>query len=332
MLRISSWILPVVASFLVACGGTGLNVSAIDPKQKPEDAVASLEADLAKAGGEQVEALSPKWFKRALESAALAKRLLERKRSPDEILRAAATGKGELKKATEIASLCRATIPDALKARADAVSAGAPSIKKPFKEAEGSFRELTKAIEHNDVLWAKKREPAVVDRYRSLEATAIRESTIGEARTLIAAARKEGAALSLPKTLAMAEGKLKQVDGLVVKTPEDRQKLMTEAKEAHFEAKRLAALHKEIRTQQGIPSEETLLRMEGFLTRVASSLTAADFRDREFAAQVEAIRAAADALKKDQDVVNAKTRTQEDEIKALREKLAKVEAPPPKKP
>ncbi len=331
MRRIWKWIAPAIALTIFACGGTGLNVSPIDPKQKPEDSVASLEADLAKAGGEQVDALSPKWFNRARESAALAKRLLERKRSPEEILRAAATGKGELKKATDIASLCRATIPDALKARADAVAAGSPSIKKQFKEAEGSFRELTKAVEHNDVLWAKKREPSVVERYRSLETTAIRESTIGEARMLIAGARTEGAALSLPKTLAMAEERLKQVDSLVVKTPEDRQKLMTEAKEAHFEAKRLAALHKEIRTQQGVPLEETLLRTEGFLTRVASSLTAADFRDREFAAQVEAIRAAADALKKDQDVVNTKSRAQEDEIKALREKLAKLEAPPPKK-
>lgn len=323
-------LLPLVACMLLlanACAGPGqLAVEPTPTGENPAEQVRRLEYDLGTARENQIDVLSPTWFERSETSLADAKKGLERGDSLSEILKSLAYGRAQLRRAEETADAARAALDEAIKARDLARAAGAASFGKEYPEAEESFLELTKAIEGNDLDRARRNQGKVVRAFDRIELRAIKEQILGEARTLIEQAEREGAARLAPGTLEAARKKLAEADALISEHRHRKEMTHGKAAEAIFHARRLLQVTRQSAKVKAMPPEQTTLWMEGVLHEITGKLSAADMRSEPFALQVQNILATIDGLQKDQQFLAGLVKGQQAELDARKRERIELEA------
>ncbi len=284
-----------------------------------------LEHNLSNARMDQVDILSPTQFAKAEEYLNGAKKRLERGDSPAKIVKKISRAQAELKKAMESSRLAKTELSDVIKAREMARSAGATSYEQDYAEAERKFLNLTKAVEKDKITRARKNAPKVAERYRELELRAIKEQTLGQARTLIKQAEKEGARKFAPKTYAAVQEKLKEVDGFITKNRYQKLKMHNMASEALLQAGRLLQVTRQTKTIKTMKPEHITLWVEGILYDTANKLGTADMRNQPLGTQVENITGSIDALQQDQRFLVNKVKNQQTEIEAMTEQIAFLE-------
>jgi hypothetical protein len=139
-------LLPAAVLMLFACSGNKLEVQPISKSESPQQLINQLDNSIAMAHKNQVNVLAPTWFTRAESSLNAAKKGLEKGDQLSEILDNIATGRAQLQQAEEITKISKTTLPNAIKAREMARTAGATNLGKEYANAEDSFLELTRAI------------------------------------------------------------------------------------------------------------------------------------------------------------------------------------------
>ena len=87
-----------------------------------------------------------------------------------------------------MSAVSRTTLPNAIKAREMARSAGATKFEKQYSELEDKFLRLTKSIEKNNLRYAQNSQENIANQFHLLEVQAIKQDTIGTVRSLIAKA------------------------------------------------------------------------------------------------------------------------------------------------
>ncbi|MGA7105528.1 MAG: OmpA family protein [Candidatus Deferrimicrobiaceae bacterium] len=318
--------LSLAVLFLGGCAGPAqLKVEPIATTENPAAQINRLENDVGTARKDQVNALSPTWFAKAETSLNGAKKGLARGESLSEILQNVAVGRAQLQQAGEMAKVSKATLPDAIKARDLAMGAGATEFGRDFAEVEDSFLDLTKAIENNDLDWARRHQGRVVNAFDQLELRAIKEKTLGEARGLIEKAEREGAKKLAPKTLEVAKRKLAEADKFISGQRYQKEKLQEVASDVVFHARRLAQVTRESEKVKTMQPEQITLWVEGILGRVTGKLAAPDMRNENFNVQEENILGSIDGLQKDQKFLAEKVKTQQAEIETKKKELADLQ-------
>ena len=318
----------VLTAFCCLGLGAGSTVQA-EPFQTTDNLTVQinwLEHNLSNARMDQVDILSPTQFAKAEEFLNNAKKRLERGDSPAKIVKKISRAQTELKKATESSRLAKTELSDVIKAREMARSAGATSYEQDYTEVERKFLDLTKAVEKDKITRARKNAPKVAERYRELELRAIKEQTLGEARTLIKQAEKEGARNLAPKTYAAVQEKLKEVDGFITKNRYQKLKMHNMASEVLLQAGRLLQVTRQTKTIKTMKPEHITLYVEGILYDTAKKLGTADMRDQPLGTQVENIVGSIDALQQDQRFLVTKAKNQQAEIEAMNEQIAFLES------
>ena len=152
-------VLALVLFFLGACGGSNLKVKQISMSENPTEQINRLNNDLQNARNNQIYVLSPTWFAKAEASFNNAVKDRNRGAALSDILNNIAQSKAQLKQAQKVADIANTSLPRIIKRRKLARTSGAPKLGKDYADAEEQFTDLMKAVENNNLRWAKKMKP-----------------------------------------------------------------------------------------------------------------------------------------------------------------------------
>ncbi len=309
----------------VGCGSGSMDVTQISGAENPVEQINQLDRALSESRKNHLNSLSPSWFSKAEAYLRQAKDYRKRGKRADSILESVARGKASLKKAQVVSRLAKTAIPKAIKAREDALRAGAARFTREYGETEAEFLDLTRAIESNDLREAQSEESNVATKYRHLELQAIRESTLGEVERLISKSRAMGAEQITPKSLAKAERALDEADEFVSKHRYNKEQVRDKAERALFHARRLRHLTREGLQVQKMRPEAIVLWIETMLHRIGSKAGAPDMRDQPFPTQVKNIDGSVFAVKADHKFLAEETKVQKTQIAKMKERIASLE-------
>lgn len=314
-----------LALMLGGCATPALQVESISKSENPQELINNLEGDIAIARKNQINVLAPTWFGNAESSLNSAKTYLDDGDELSKILESVALGRAQLQKATDIAKVTKLTIPDAIKARDLARSAGATSLGRDYSSTENRFLELTQAIERENLGYAQKSQGRVTDAYRQLELRAIKVQTIGEVRRLLNDAEAKKLPKIAPNSYAAAKKKLAEADAFITENPYAKEKMHLLAKEALFMARRLHVVADRSLQLEEMAPEQITLWVESMMHAAAQKLGAPDMRDHSFDQQLENILASVAAQQSDHDFMVEKVKTQQNDIAYQQKQIAALE-------
>jgi len=298
--------------------GTGVAGLEKAPMENPVELVNQLGSEISRARTDQLNVLSPNWFKRAESAFISARKDLEQGDEISDIRESVAASRQHLEKAQGFAEISRASLKDAIEARDMSRSAGALKYEKEYRRVENDFLNLTRAIERDNAAYAKKNKGKVIDRYRELEVRAIKEETIGEVRALIAGAEAAGARKIAPLSYSQAVEQLNATDAFISANPYAKKEMHAMAAEALFKANRLAVITDWCNRAKEMPPEEIAFLMEKHLHTVSVELGAPDMRNQDYPTQLENIIGSVNALKQDRSFIAGKNQALQAEMEALK--------------
>ena len=311
--------------FLGACARDQVKVEPMARSENPLDHINRLDNDIGNARRNQVNVLAPTWFAKADTSLKDARAILDRGGELSKVSQKVADGRAQLQRAEEMAQLARTALPDTIKARDLARAAGATHLRENYAEAEEQFLKLTKAIEDNDLKWARRNRAKVTMAFDQLELRAIKEQTLAEVRKLIEQAEKAGARKIAPATFALAEAKLTEADTFISKHRYQKDRIHQTASEALFQAQRLHHVTRQSEKLRTMEPEQITLWVEGILYKTTDKLSAPDMRDRSFDTQVENILGSIAALQGDHQFMASKVKSQQAEIETMKGRIGSLE-------
>ena len=318
-------VLAVALLFLGACGGSNLKVKQISMSENPTEQINRLNNDLQTARNNQIYVLSPTWFAKSEASFNSAVKDRNRGAALADILNNVAQSRAQLKQAQKVADIANTSLPRIIKRRKLARASGAPKLGKDYADAEEQFTDLMKAVENNNLRWAKKNETKVARAFFELELRAIKEQTLGEVRKLLKQAEKENAKKFAPSTFALATNKLKETDAFISKNPYSKEIMLEKANNALFEAWRSIQITRQSKKVKTMRPEEITLWYEKALYQTTNNLSAPDMRNEPFKIQVENILSSITALKKDRNFMIDRAKDQQTEIENLKKQISLLE-------
>ncbi len=318
-------VLIVAVCFLSACAGTTLKMESVAASEKPVEQVTRLDKDIGNARNNQLHVLAPTWFGKAEASLNQAKKGLEDEDELAEVLKNIAYGQAHLQRAKEAGNLVRTELTDVIKSRGLARAAGAINFGEDYAEAEEQFLKLTRAIEKNDLRWARKNKEKVIRTFNELELRAIK-GILDEVRKLIKKGEKRGAKKIAPKTLKIARDKLHDVDAFISQHRYQKEEIHKQSNEALFQARRLLQVIQQSKKIKRMKPEQITLWFEGLLYKTASKLSAPDMRNQPLETQAENILSSVTALVEDHKFMVRKLKTQQADLEHMQTQIASKES------
>lgn len=316
----------IIALFLIgACAESQLKVEPIATSENPTEQVNRLQEEIDDARNRQLDVLSPIWFGKAETSLNEAKEGVALGDELSGILKKVADGRAQLRVAEEKSELVRTALKDAIKARERARAAGAVNLGGDYDKTEKQFVSLAREIEENNLKYAQKNSPKVIQAFDELELRAIKEGAIGAARDLINQAEKERARKITPVTLAIAKRSLQDADAFISENRYEKEEIRKKSNDALFQARRLAQVMRESKKVQTTEPEQTILWFEGMLHEATNKLSAPDARDKDFEAQLQSILGSIDALQEARESMAAKVSAQQTEMENMRKEIVALE-------
>ena len=324
--RYGKWVTGMVAALLLGgCVQTAMKVTPIAKTEHPAALVDRLEQELAAAGKEQVDVLSPTWFAKARMSHAKARTGLKKGIELNAILDHIATGNAQLKQALTFALRSNAQLPQVVKSRNAALDKGARQYAKAFSRAEADFLKLTRAIESDDSKYVQRRKKKVDDQYRSLELQAIKDAALGEIRQLIETAQARKFDRVAPKSYLIARSKMDDAENAITQNRYDDAAIAEKVGIAKFYAERMLHIARTTAAFKEKTTEEMVLFTESQLSRINSLADGPDSRHLSFEEQQTIISDAIAALKRNRSSLSNLVEAKNIEIKRLQQTISHLE-------
>ncbi len=328
------WIVLVILGlFMTGCAQSQVTDASVASSQaiammeNPVELVYQLSSDISQARMEQLNVLSPGWFKKAESAFFNAQKDLEKGNEISDIRESVQESGAYLQKAKEFAEISRTTLTDTLKAREMARSAGATTFEKEYRRVENNFLDLTRAIERDNLSYAQKNRGKVIEGFRELEVRAIKEETIGEVRALIARADAADARKIAPLSYGQALEQRNATDAFISANPYAKEKMHDMAREALFKANRLVVVTEQSNRINTMEPEAIALLMEKQLHTISAALGARDMRDQEYQTQLDNIIGSVASLKNDRTFMSEKNQALQAELETLKDDYqAKIDA------
>ncbi len=265
----------------------------------PMESVAGLEADIARAKQNQLHVLSPDGFAKAEEYLMKAQKGAKEGNEISAILENVAKGKQALQQAEETTKVARTMLPVVIESRDKAHLAGADSLGKEYDDVEKQFKDLTRAIEDNNIRYTQKNAPKVSEAYLALELHAIKANTIGKVVTVIDQAKKEKANKYVPDSLSLAQKKVDDTDAFISANRYAKEEIDKKTREAMFFAQRTLILNNQSKSLEKMEPENIALQMENNLHQITTQLSAPDVRNQPTDIQVKTILGSVTSIQKD---------------------------------
>lgn len=312
-------------ALITACGGTPLKVAPVDKNQNPNDLVGNLGKEITQARADQVDLLSPTWFKKAQNSYGDASEGLKRGDMLSGIQENIARGRAELEQAEAVAARSRDQLAEAIKSRQAARAVNAQQFKDEYDEVENDFLKLTKAMEEGDIKYARAKRQAVSNRYRVLELRAITSAAVGDVRQLLQKEAEQKVPKIAPKSYAQAQQALKQAEAYIGQNRYNREMIRQNAAAARFMAQRAMVIALNCHRLEEMAPEDIALWMEAYLKQTGDQLQAPDHRNSSFDEQQKVNLAAIADLQKGRQADEQALKAKNTSIQTLHHRLAEVE-------
>jgi outer membrane protein OmpA-like peptidoglycan-associated protein len=310
---------------LSACAESQVEIDKVRAPINPAEEVNGFDNRISNAQKNQVNVLAPTSFGKAEGYLIDAQKALQSGDELSEILKMVGLGRIELQRAEEMAQVARTTLPNVIKARGLARAAGATSLGEDYVKAENQFLRLTRAIENNDLRYARDNRMKVAAAFDQLEVRAIKERTLGEARILIKQAEKQGAKRITPMTLEVAHQRLNEADAFISEHRYAKEEILQKSSEALFQAQRLLEVLSQSKKLEKMEPEQITIWVEGIMSQTANGLTAPDMRNESFDTQLENILASIKALQDDREFIASQEKAHVEEIVSLKKQIALLE-------
>ena len=317
----------VVMLMFSACVTTNRTTEIISTENfNSVEEITKLNDEITTARQAQVNALSPDTFAKAEKYYTAAKSSMESGYELSTVKKYIDKSRAALIQAKNTAEIAKETIPDVIEGRKTARAAGATKLGNDYTHVENLFLQLTRAVEKEDLSYAQKYKSKVLDGYWDLELRAIKESTIGETRKLIEAAREAGAPEILPNLYMQAEAKLNQTDQFISNNPYEKKTMAKMGDEALFLAKRTNILTKQAKIIEEMEPEDIALWMEDIIYQMTQQMGAPDMRNQKFDIQVKNITGYAKNLNSERQILQDKVKSHQAQINAQKKRIVKLEA------
>lgn len=319
--------LVVAMPMFTACVTTNRTTEIISTENfNSVEEITKLNDEITTARQAQVNALSPDTFAKAEKYYTAAKSGMENGYELSTIKEYIDKSRAALIQAKNSAEIAKETIPDVIEGRKTARAAGATKLGNDYTHIENLFLQLTRAVEKEDLSYAQRYKSKVLDGYWDLELRAIKESTIGETRKLIEAAREAGAPEILPNLYMQAEAKLNQTDQFISNNPYEKKTMAKMGDEALFLAKRTNILTRQAKTIEEMEPEDIALWMEDIIYQITEQMGAPDMRNQKFDTQVKNITGYAKNLNSERQILQDKVKSHQAQINAQKKRIVKLEA------
>ncbi len=263
----------------------------------PANEVASFQKDLKQASEEQVDVLSPENFKKAESYSADAASMNAKSKPKEKIFESVGQGRAYLRNAIDEAGKVREAMPEVVKARSDALLAGAQGYdKKGFQAADDDLRSEMKKFSKS----SSKVDTADRDRlnkeFLQLELIALKKSYLGEAHTNIDRAKENKAAKFAPKSLALAEQKLAAAERVIETDRHNASAILPASNEALAESRKLVSVTGLVKDNKKQTGEDVALAISA--DQNALNAVSIDAQSKEAALQDKdsALKAQSDQL------------------------------------
>ncbi len=297
-------------------------ISAIAPTANPSEEIESLASEVETARGEALDVLSPTWFARAESRAKNAKSQLTDGESVRVILQNVAEGRAALAQARTFGEVSRQTLPSVIKARTDAIAAGAPQLGNRYDDVEERFLELTAAVESDSMNWARRTAPEVEKSFREIELASIKKNTVYRIVDLIEKAKEADADRFAPKLLKDVEARYAELDQFISQNRYSSEAMGEKADEVLFYANRLVHVTEEARRVERLNPTEIALQNEANLLALSQKLELPDLRNQSQASQRRQIENAIDEVLRTRHDLRRKVDSQRAQIDALQDTAA----------
>jgi len=310
-----------ITLLLTSCAGTQpVKMETVSESESPAVVVNKFKSEMGSARNNQLNVLVPDTFAKAEKHLGSAEKALEKGGGISDIIENVTQGRSYLNTAEDKAKMTKKLLPDAIKARDMARSAGATKFEGDYADLEKDFLDLTHAVETDDLNYAQKKQGDVTKGFRQLELRAIKENTLGQVRELIRSADRAGAKKIVPQSYTHAENTLREADSFISEQRYQTDVIMKKADDALFEAERLGQIMSLSEQLKSREPEENSFFVEGIVEKITKKLSATDMRNEPVDIQVDNILGSIDSLQKDRQFMVEKTKTQETHIKEMTEK------------
>lgn len=293
-------------STLASCAAPALKVAPVAISDNPSSKIFQLEETLAEGRTQQIHVLSPTWYAKADVYLDKARYGLANNDSVAGILQNVAYGHAHFDKAKEYALIAQSAIAQAIKARELANAAGAASLGDDYQKLEYEFIALTTDIENNNLSRAEKNEGKVAQGFADLELRAIKETTLGEVRSLIATNIENGAKKLTPKTLQETQDALAAADQFITQQRYEREEMQNKANTALFQAQRLGQIMAMSNSFKTMLPEDISLLHENQLQQITSKVGGRDLRNESAELQLQNILESVASLQDDNQYLKDK--------------------------
>ncbi len=322
--RDSIWILLVMLSLAITgCVQSQTTGTAVIQNktmmENPVEMVNQLGSDISEARMAQLNILSPDGFEKAESAFFSARKDLEKGDEIADIRESVMESHAHLEAAEAIARVSRTTLEDTLKAREMARSAGAAKFENEYRRVENDFLNLTRAIERDNLSYARMNRSKVIAHFRELEVRAIKEETIGEVRALIARAEAAGARKIVPLSYDQCMAQVNAGDAFISANPYAREEMHAMAEAAMFAASRLVVITAQSNQVKTMKPEAIVLLVEKHLHTIAAAVDAPDMRNQKYQTQLDNIIGSVDSLKKDRSFLSEKKQALQAEMETIKD-------------
>ena len=233
------------------------------------------EKALAEANEVQASVLAPASYAAASEEYRKAESLVSSGGSIERIQSHVNEAARLFRKAAAATDVARVTLPNAIDARNDALSAEAGTYAaEQWRDAEVLFASAVKRLEQESVKSARRIGADAEESYREAELLAIKANYLDETRVLLEEAKRQKAKRYAPKTLGTAEDLLQRAEEALDRNRYDTDEPRSLAQDAKYEARHaihLSQLGQRFRDGD-VTLEETQLEWEDAVRKIGDQL------------------------------------------------------------
>lgn len=274
MMKSNSRLFIFAAVALMACSSKP-TVSELPNTADPNQELSRVEDNFKAAEERQANVLSPTNFDKAMKSLETAREYRSQNKPQKEVLRQIALSQAYLDKADAVTVRANEVLPQVILQRQNAIKAEVPKYySKEFGEVDDDLRDATEDLESNSTSEANQAKASLADRYNKLELQAIVKTRLGDARSKVDQATREGARKLTPDTLVWAHKKINNDERIIVSDRHNSESVEKASQDANQAAERLLAMVREAKSSAQLTPEQLARRREQNMNAQANSAQA----------------------------------------------------------
>lgn len=228
----------------------------------PRDEVSAISNDMNTALQNQADVLAPKSYTEAQKHLEKAQKLTGKDVDNKKIADEAGYARAYLNQAQEISARSTAAMPEVVKARQEALAAGAHQYQsKELAKADRDLKDITKKFEKENPSVGSKEKIELQAKYMAIELEAIKGTRLGASWKQIDNAERAGAKRLAPKTLDQAKADYKNAEAVISANRHDEARIGAAVATAAASAQKLDAVTQAAKNTKGQTTEDTALNL-----------------------------------------------------------------------